>query len=376
MAIPLDAQYACPMENHPGDEDGTKQGAYFSAEPGTCAWCPMPLKPLAELDWVQVRRAAAGGEVAYTCPDHPHVFSSEPGTCPRDKRDLEPFKAMYTCRLPEHAGVIRTEGGACPECDQALVAFRGPWLGAAMAEGNVPATTQPAAAAAFRCPMHPFVHSDRAGHCTICAMALVPTRTVAEVPALVPQTQPQGAYVCEMHPKVQASHAGSCPICAMRLIPAHEAASPTSAPARIRRALSHATEHYLAIRRLFASDTETGLAENALGLAQATKTVLDHFADEADNDDAKVRQAVDMIHQAALKLTGKDLTRDRAVFADVSAGFIALLDAARPDRERWPTLTVYRCPMAKASWVQADNEMGNPYYGMKMLKCGDVTATK
>ena len=68
--MPADARYACPMETHPGESDPAQQGAYFSAEPGTCPWCGMALKPLDDLQWIKARRAASGAEVAYTCPDH------------------------------------------------------------------------------------------------------------------------------------------------------------------------------------------------------------------------------------------------------------------------------------------------------------------
>ncbi|RME38750.1 MAG: efflux RND transporter periplasmic adaptor subunit, partial [Planctomycetota bacterium] len=107
-SIPADARYACPMETHPDEADPAKRGPYFSSEAGRCPRCGMKLKPLDELDWVKARRQAEGGEVAYTCPDHPHVFSKTGGECPRCGKPLHPFKVMYTCPDPEHADVIRT----------------------------------------------------------------------------------------------------------------------------------------------------------------------------------------------------------------------------------------------------------------------------
>jgi len=109
--IPADAQYACPMDRHPDEANEADQGPYFSAEPGTCPRCGMKLKPLDDLEWVRMRRAADGGDVAYTCPDHQHVFSDSGGECPRCGKPLTPFKVMYTCPDPAHASVVSAKPG-------------------------------------------------------------------------------------------------------------------------------------------------------------------------------------------------------------------------------------------------------------------------
>jgi Cu(I)/Ag(I) efflux system membrane fusion protein len=162
----------------------------------------------------------------------------------------------------------------------------------------------------------------------------------------------------------------------MRLVPAGSLSTADTAPTRIRRSVDHITEHYLAMRRLFASDTEAGLGANALGVAQATEALLEQVDLNEVELDKPTRDAVTRIRRSALKMTGRDLTTDRAHFAELSEGFDRLLDAYRPDRERWEKLTVYRCPMAKARWIQFDDDMGNPYYGSQMLKCGDVQGVK
>ena len=35
---------------------------------------------------------------------------------------------------------------------------------------------------------------------------------------------------------------------------------------------------------------------------------------------------------------------------------------------------IYYCPMADAYWVQKSGAVKNPYYGAKMLGCGEVVA--
>ena len=39
-----------------------------------------------------------------------------------------------------------------------------------------------------------------------------------------------------------------------------------------------------------------------------------------------------------------------------------------------PGLWAFECSMAKARWLQRDNETKNPFYGQKMLTCGDLIA--
>ena len=77
---------------------------------------------------------------AYTCPMHPDVISTEPGTCPQCGMKLVPAPNSYVC--PMHPDVVSTEPGTCPQCGMKLV----------------PAPTS------YVCPMHPDVTSDDCGH--------------------------------------------------------------------------------------------------------------------------------------------------------------------------------------------------------------------
>ena len=227
--IPADAKYACPMETHPDQEDPAHRGAFFSSKPGRCDWCGMKLKPLAEIDWVQARLAAGKSEVAYTCPDHQHVFAEHPGTCPRCGRKLEPFKVMYTCPTPEDCAVISTHAGTCPHCGRALTPFRGIWLAPEMAAANSPPDPEVAEQAAYRCPVHPLVHSDRPGTCTICGRALRPAAVAtagrqeaapASQSAAHENIPADAKYVCPMEECwFFSADPGRCPKCGMKLKP-------------------------------------------------------------------------------------------------------------------------------------------------------------
>jgi hypothetical protein len=418
-SIPPDAAYACPMETHPDESEPTRRGPHFSAEPGRCPWCGMNLKPLDELDWVRLRRSAEGGDVAYTCPDHQHVFSERPEDCPRCGKALTPFKVMYACPDPQHAGGISTTGGNCTTCGRGLAAFRGLWLDEAMAEWNVPPSPGVAEAASYRCPVHPIVHSDREGDCTICAGPLEPTAAIAsedrerQIPAdakytcpmqqcwqfsdepdecavcgmeLRPIDEVQWArgmlaaarpaapveYVCPMHPeRARASHAGACSICGMQLVLETGLKKPTTAPEHVAAQMDYILEHYLEVQRLLASDRTAGLAVNALGLASASKGLIKHLRDPDMKLPPSVAQAAERLQATALEIKG-NLASDRVTFVDLSAAVRILVEHVRPDRQRWPKLYIYHCPMSKGDWLQPVEEKANPYYGFKMLKCGEL----
>jgi hypothetical protein len=427
--IPENARYACPMQSHPDEADPAQRGPYYAAEPGECPRCGMTLQPLDELDWVRVRRAAQGGDVAYTCPDHPHVFSKKPGECPRCGRKLMPFKVMYTCPDPAHAAVISPVAGNCPRCGRGLAVFRGVWLDETMAAQNVPPAPELAEVAAYRCRIHPLVHSDRPGSCTICGAPLESTsEAAAEIqapqipagaaytcpmkqcwqfsdqpgqcpvcgmqlkpinevgwakemlaarPAPAAQTRPAPAaqmkYICPMHPQeVQSPEPGTCSICGMRLVDRAAFKLPQDAPARVAAQMNYITEHYLELQKLLASDRTTDIARQALGLVSASEELAKHLDDPAVDLPPEVKAATQKLHAAALKITGTSLAEDRVVFVDISAAMQTLVHHARPDRQRWPKLYIYHCPMSKGDWLQASEPKANPYYGFTMLNCGQL----
>ncbi len=371
-AIPADAAYACPMAAHPDQADPAEQGPYFSDKPGECPRCGMKLKPLDELDWVRTRRAAEGAQVAYTCPDHPHTFSDKPGECPRCGKALKAFKVMYTCPDKDHADVISLSPGNCPRCGRGLAAFRGVWLDEDMASANVPPSPEVAETAKYHCPIHPLVHGDKPGFCTICGAPLEASPAAPGAPpAPAPTHAARDEYVCPMHPnKERSAEPGTCPLCGMQLVKESALRQPRDAPERIATQMNYIVEHYLTIQKLLASDRTNGLTLQALGLVSASEELVKHLNDPGVALPPEVSAAGEKLHEAALKMKGK-LESDRVTFVELSAAVRTLVEYARPDRQRWPKLYIYHCPMSKGDWLQADPEKANPYYGFKMLKCGE-----
>jgi len=427
--IPADAKFACPMASHPDEAKPADRRPHFSGQPGQCPRCGMKLKPIDELDWAKAAKAAGGAEVGYTCPNHQTVLSKEPGECPRCGKPLKPFKVMYTCPNREHAAVIETSAGRCPKCGKKLAPFRGIWLDERMAAANVPPTTLPAGEAPYHCPIHPLVHSQSPGRCTICAhelaalteaqaerageaqagalpagteyvcpmqecrtfsaepgkcpvcgMRLKPVEKVEWARRLSAASQSgeaaKGAFVCPMHPEATSTQPGTCPICEMQLVRSDQLKKPQTAPESVRRQVDYITEHYLAIQRLLAADSTTKLAQQALGVASASEGLLDRL-DEAKLEHAdKIKKAAESLRSAAVKMNSQDLSEARVQFVDLSRAAIDLLKQVRPEPQLWGELYIFHCPMSKGDWIQADREIRNPYYGFDMLKCGELRSTE
>src|SRR5688572_20156037 len=79
---------------------------------------------------VRIERAARSSgntraQALFTCPMHPEVRQTTPGSCPKCGMALEPLQASlprskteYTC--PMHLEVVRDAPGSCPICGMAL----------------------------------------------------------------------------------------------------------------------------------------------------------------------------------------------------------------------------------------------------------------
>lgn len=110
-------------------------------------------------------------------------------------------------------------------------------------------------------------------------------------------------------------------------------------------------------------NVQTALAEDSIQEAKVAAGTLAK-AVWSDSDDllpAKVSEQV----QALVKT--EDLTAAREVFKALSDSLIAYLN------EKKVPAGIYReayCAMAKASWLQVDSTLNNPYMGKEMPRCG------
>lgn len=103
--------------------------------------------------------------------------------------------------------------------------------------------------------------------------------------------------------------------------------------------------------------------------ASAAKNAASKLAESATNDnwDAEIIEAAKTI------ASNDDVEAQRIAFKTVTDGLIASLKA----NDSEDGVYVQYCPMAfdntGASWLSMSDQIRNPYFGDKMLKCGKVT---
>ena len=114
-------------------------------------------------------------------------------------------------------------------------------------------------------------------------------------------------------------------------------------------------DHYLMIQTELAKDSVKGLDEHANAIAKAVK-----------DDDMKMLSP-EIAKQAETLAKAKDLKTAREAFKPLSASLVKYLGDHKAGKG------VYHeayCPMAKASWLQSEKDVRNPYMGKSMLTCG------
>jgi len=114
-------------------------------------------------------------------------------------------------------------------------------------------------------------------------------------------------------------------------------------------------DHYLKIQADLANDSLTGVAENANAITKAVQ------------GDAKMLPA-EVGTQAEALAKARDLNAARTAFKPLSDGLIKYL----ADHKAQSAYVEVYCPMARASWLQADRNVNNPYFGSAMSGCGQI----
>ena len=115
-------------------------------------------------------------------------------------------------------------------------------------------------------------------------------------------------------------------------------------------------DHYLKIQESLAKDSLDGVSENATMITKAIR-----------GDDMKML-SLKVADQAEALAKAKDLESARAAFMPLSQ---SLIDYLAANKITGQFVQVY-CPMAKASWLQADTKIKNPYMGKMMSGCGQI----
>jgi len=132
------------------------------------------------------------------------------------------------------------------------------------------------------------------------------------------------------------------------------------------KATSEIIVSYLQIKDALVADDKDGAAKAASMMLTAFSTF-----DVSQLNDAQQKEYLEILESAkeqAEHISESPIHHQREHFDTLStdiADLIALLGTNK-------TLYQDYCPMAKASWLSETKDIKNPYYGNKMLKCGNV----
>ena len=130
--------------------------------------------------------------------------------------------------------------------------------------------------------------------------------------------------------------------------------------------------HYEAIRQQLLGDSLDGVADHVAAIRRDFDRLEATFdAETAEVDPERVysaRKLLPEIGAAVAKLeSARGLEPTRDAFYELSKVLIRYRYLSIGE---WPAVAY--CPMAKRSWLQPQGEIGNPYYGPSMPKCGSL----
>lgn len=138
---------------------------------------------------------------------------------------------------------------------------------------------------------------------------------------------------------------------------AAEAADERTPAKELMQPIPSVLERYSKIEAALASDSLNGVPEAAQAIFRLVA------GDEMKMLPAEVATQADAVAKA------KDLAAVREAFKPLSTSLIQYLQWEKVQTGRY--YEAY-CPMAKASWLQTDKAIKNPYYGKSMLTCGEI----
>ncbi len=128
--------------------------------------------------------------------------------------------------------------------------------------------------------------------------------------------------------------------------------TPAPAPAGFDAVLGH----YEAVRKALLADTVTGIPGHAAAIGRLAKG-------------APAELAPKIIEAATRLAAAENLNAARDAFYELSKPMVRWREAAGSKEH-----VVAYCSMSKRSWLQPKGEIGNPYYGKAMAKCGEVVS--
>jgi len=132
--------------------------------------------------------------------------------------------------------------------------------------------------------------------------------------------------------------------------------------------------HYESIRQALLNDGMEGVAENARHIQHLAQALESDFSNEAagirtDSGDDFHKLLPSINDAAGLLIEAGAIGDARATFGELSKAMVQYRQMT-PD----PVPVVAFCSMAQEVWLQPKGEIGNPYYGQSMARCGEFVS--
>ena len=136
--------------------------------------------------------------------------------------------------------------------------------------------------------------------------------------------------------------------------------------------IEHILGYYLTIRSSLASDSLKGVKEDAGHIIEMADEMAKIKHGTSEEENKKHQEKIADLKAQAEKLKGDKIEDVRQGFSDLSNHLIECLTKCSTSEKEY---YVYYCSMVDKRWLQEDKEVGNPYYGSKMKKCGVLEKT-
>ena len=137
--------------------------------------------------------------------------------------------------------------------------------------------------------------------------------------------------------------------------------------------LEHIMEHYLPIGKSLAGDSLKDVSENADHIVEMAEELGKVKCGTTEEEKKKCQERINTIKSSAEKMKVEKIEDVRTAFGELSNALIECLTKCSVPLEK--EHYVFYCSMVKKHWIQDNKEVANPYYGSKMLKCGELKKT-
>jgi len=131
---------------------------------------------------------------------------------------------------------------------------------------------------------------------------------------------------------------------------------------------------YEVIRQALLHDEMKGVAEHATAIRRTTEETLEILAPDRNgilaDKIAELEQLLPSIQESAARLADAyTLEEAREIFGKLSKQLVRYRQIGTASQT-----AVAFCSMAQKVWLQPKGEIGNPYYGQSMARCGEFVS--